>query len=481
MGRKEIFDLLNSMDTISLTSREIIERQFYLKEFNKEYYTHKQFSRRLDMYYFRDSLFSITINPIAGGQGWINKNGFEYHWWNGAEAYATVGHWGFFVNLRDNHLSSELFSQSYLDQNSPGSVFKVADNGKTDFEEINGGVTYAWKSGHIGLLKDNFLWGPGYNGSNIFSGHTPSFVHLSLEINPVTWFRFNYVHGWLNSEIIDSSKTFNISGSYGTRYRYFYHNKFLAANMFSFNPLKKLSISLGNSIIYDFDQIHPAYLIPVMFFKAVDHNLTAGIQNMNSQMFLSISSKNIDKLHLYTSLFIDELSMRRITDKQQRNFASLKAGFRINNLLPDLFGGFEYTITNVLAFKHFVPTTTFESNNYNLGHYLTDNARELYASAGWKPFRAMIIQLSFTDVLKGPDHTLLGTKPREEIDPFVPVVFQEQTIRFDANYQIIHDLFIRFGFSHRKLTGDPFYLDLYAPVFWHGTTNNLELGINYGF
>ena len=480
-SRKEISALLTSVDTSHLTNRQKKELAFYLKDFNKEIYPNKNFTRRIDLFYYRDSSFSFTINPIGGGTAWINKNGTQYHWWNGAEATASIGNWGFYASLRDNHLSSQLFSPTYLDQQPAGSNFKVGSDGKTDFEEIRGGVTYAWKTGHVGLVKDNFEWGTNYNGANIFSGHTPAFVHLDLQLKPVSWFEFNYVHAWLNSEVVDSTRSFRLSTAYGNSYRSVYHSKFMAANMFSFYPVKKLCLSLGNSIIYDYDQLHPAFLIPVMFYKAVDHNLNAGIENMNSQMFLDISSRNISHLHLYSTLFLDELAVKRINKKNEHNFASFKAGFMVINLIPDFFWGFEYTITNALTFKHFVPTTTFESNKYNLGHYMTDNAKDLYLVAGWKPIRNLTVQFSYTDAIKGPDHTSLGTMPRETIQPFIPIVFTSRSLDFSISWQALNDLYLNLGFIHKKVSGDAGYLVQYSPEFWWGETNSLNLGLNYGF
>jgi len=481
LGRLKISELLNGIDKTTLNSRQQKELAFYLKDFNKELYPHKNFTRRLDLLYYRDSSFSLTINPIGGGNAWINKNAYEYHWWNGAEATATFGNWGFYASLRDNHLSSQIFSPTFLDQQPAGSNFKVLAEGKTDFEEIRGGVTYAWKTGHVGLVKDNFEWGTNYHGANIFSGHNPAFVYLDLQMKPTKWFEFNYIHGWLNSELVDSSRSFNTFNGYGASTRLVYHSRYIAANMFSFYPVKKLSLSLGNSIIYDNDQVHPAYLIPVMFFKAVDHSLNSNIDNMNSQMFIDVSSKNIKYLHLYATLFIDELAIDRIKIKDEHNFASLKAGFRVSNLVPNVFGGLEYTTTNVLTYKHFVPTTTFESNRYNLGHYLTDNAIELCLNLGWKPLRTLLLELSYTDIQKGPDHTALGTMTREKIAPFVPIVYESRSLELTASWQIINDLGMKLGFIHRNVSGEPTYMTEYSPEFWWGKTNSLNISINFGF
>jgi hypothetical protein len=251
--------------------------------------------------------------------------------------------------------------------------------------------------------------------------------------------------------------------------------------MFTFYPVSRLALSVGNSIIYDYDQIHPAYLIPVMFFKAVDHSLNSNINNMNSQMFIDISSKNLNHIHVYSTLFLDELAVKRITQPDQHNLVSYKGGVRISDLIPNFFAGFEYTITNALTFKHNVPTTIFESNRYNLGHYLTDNAKELFLIAGYKPYRNMVVQLSYTHALKGPDHTELGTMPRETIKSFTPVVWESKSLAFNASWQPFNDLYLRLGYEWRNVSGDPAALVEYTPEFWWGKTGTLNIGVNFGF
>jgi hypothetical protein len=198
------------------------------------------------MFYYSDSLFSLTVNPILGGEIFDNSSGKATYIRNGAEARAYIGHWGFFASLRDNHENPLLGLPEYLTQRVDGHI-----KGSSDFSEMQGGVTYSWKWGSAGLVKDNMQWGNNYNGANIFGGNNPSFVQLRLHISPVKWFDFNYFHGWLNSMVVDSTKSYWVTNSYGTKYREVYHNKFIAANMFTFTPFKNFQASAGNSIIYD--------------------------------------------------------------------------------------------------------------------------------------------------------------------------------------------------------------------------------------
>ncbi len=123
---------------------------------------------------------------------------------------------------------------------------------------------------HVGLVKDQIQWGLNYNGANIFSGRTPSFPMIKLDLSPVKWFDFHYYHGWLVSEVVDSSRSYITSNG---DYRAVYRNKFIAANIFTFKLWSYLHLSFGNSIIYSDNNVQLAYLIPVLFYKSVDHTL----------------------------------------------------------------------------------------------------------------------------------------------------------------------------------------------------------------
>ncbi|MCK7530301.1 MAG: hypothetical protein MZV63_04210 [Marinilabiliales bacterium] len=228
--------------------------------------------------------------------------------------------------------------------------------------------------------------------TNIFSGRTPSFAHIKLQLKPAKWFEFNWVHGWLVSEVIDSASTMVFTNSYGTDQREEMFDKYLAANLFTFKPFNKFYVSLGNSIIYSADGPQLQYLIPVMFYKSVDHTYNATDQSgrnvgQNSQMFIDISSRNIKKLHLSATLFIDELSTDRFTNDTLWNFWSIKGGVRVSRFDSEYIHYLRIYKSMPLTYQHNVPTTTFESNGYNLGHYLRDNSHEFYFSVLVKPFQ----------------------------------------------------------------------------------------------
>lgn len=455
-----------------LNPRQQKELDFYLLDFGKELTPGKDWKRRKDLFYYKDTLFSLTINPVLGGELFVNSSGNATYWRNGAEARGYIQKWGFYASLRDNHEKPLLGKREYLTKREGGTL-----KGNSDWSEMQGGVTYSWKWGNAGLVKERLQWGNNYNGANIYGGNNPTFVQMKLQISPVKWFDFNYFHGWLNSMVVDSVNSYWVTNSYGTDYREVYHKKFIAANMFTFTPFKNLNISAGNSIVYNDENIHPAYLIPLFFYKSVDHSLTSGITNMNSQMFLDISSRQIMNLHLYATMFIDELSVGRFTKKDEWNYFSYKAGFRLSNFpVSNLSFTTEFTYTYPLAFQHNVPTLTFETSGFNLGHYLRDNSREWYVAFDYRPLRTLIINIFYTDAIRGPDYTEIGVS-RVGNPPMASVEWHNTSFGLKASYQMINDLYTWCSATYSNFSGDM----RWYPEYFYGKKNTLNIGVSFGF
>jgi hypothetical protein len=490
-SRKEIADFLVQAQSHSgLNRRQKQEIIFYLKDFNKELTVGKDFSRRLDLLYYSDSLFQFTLNPILGITTMHNGNALEYHRWNGAEFHGYIGkHVGFYGSLRDNHESTVLGGREMLTRHR-GAIYK-GDQEAKDYSEARGGITVSWEWGSIGLLKDHFTFGSGYNEATILSAHTPSFAHLSFKMNPVHWLEFNYVHGWLVSEVVDSSRSYN----YYDDVREVYANKYIAANVFTFKPWKKLHLSVGNSIVYGDVDVNPAYLIPFMFYKSVDHTYNSGSNQVghNAQMYLDISSRQINKVHLYSTLFVDEISFSRLFDAQQQsNYLSFRAGFRVTDLLPNTSFTAEYTRANPMVYQHIIPTTTYESNGYTMGHYLNDNADEFYLSFRYKPIRGLQVQLDWLHVRKGKDYQGIirdgDEEEHPEINPEEPrwglpfmreVRYQKQQYKVALVYQIINDGYVFGEVCGNTLEGSD--QERYTPIYYQEGNPVFSFGVNFGF
>lgn len=480
-SRNLIAEKLSSVDRSLLNKRQLKELDFFMKDFNKEIHSGKDFDKRYDVFYYKDSLFSMTVNPIMGGRLWNNENGTNFHLRNGGELFGNVGkNWGYYFALHDNSERELLQNEEFLN-NDPAAVYK----GSGDFSDLRAGLTYAWSWGSVGLLKDNFTWGNNNFGANIVSNKAPSFARVELKVNPVKWLDFTYYHGSLASEVRDSSRSYNA----GVRNRNIDVRKFIASNIVTVKPIKHLNISLGNSIVYS-DNIQAAFFIPFAFFKSIDHVVYSGSGNFggqNTQMFLDVSSRNIKGVHLYSSLYVDEISFSRFFDKDEHsNFVSGKFGVQWSNILDkNIQLTAEYTRTNPVTYNHFVNTTTYASNNYGLGHYLRDNAQEFAVEVACKPIARLNVTATYILAQKGIVYPYTGSQNSNGtvdvwgLDFLSEKRWESNRVIIGADYELFNDVRLTLDYQHRNIEG----VDqlLYAPEYFQGETNTVSFGLTVGF
>lgn len=457
--------------------------------------------------HYKDSLFRARITPILGLNVMHNDNGNIIKRWIGAEFQASIGkHISVFASIRDLSNNGDTLSSYHYLNNYPGYEYKEASYGG-DFSDSRGGIKYANSWGSIGLVKDNVVWGDNYNGSNILSGRAPSFPMITLQFKPAKWFELNYFHAWLVSNIVDSSY-FYLENESKIWYRP--ANKFMAANMLTLTPFRNFKFSVGNSIIYAEKTIQGAYLLPIAFYKSIDHTLTKGIatENQNSQIFMNISSRNIKHTHLFASVYVDELSFDRfLPDNKQSNPISLKAGMNLVNFpIPNMSAVVEYTRSNILNYKHSISLLTYASNSYNLGHYLGDNAQEIYAALQFKPMRGLDFKLTYTDAKHGNEYDYIrrgiSNGIQGKVDDIISqpslgeIIWSNKSYAFQGLYEAFNNVYVIFRaemsniqayeptkeltFGEHRMTAQQ-TLDYFTPAYLQGKQLTFTGGISFGF
>lgn len=457
---------------------------------------------------YRDTLFKARISPLLGMTMTHNDNGNITKRWYGIDFQSSIGKYlSVYGSLRDVSVDGALLARPGYLNDYPGYEYKESAKGG-DFSDSRGGIKLANSWGSIGLVKDNIIWGDNYHGSNILSGRAPSFPMITLSLKPVKWFEMNYIHGWLVSNVLDSTQSY-----YDSKGNQFYRmkNKFIAANMFTITPFRKFNFSFGNSIIYAEQNIQPGYLIPIAFYKSIDHTLTKGLalENQNSQVFLNISSRNIKHLHLFTSIYADEISLSRFKKSDtENNPISYKLGANLTNFpVSNLSLTGEFTRNAIIVYKHSIPALTWASNNYNLGSYLGDNSQEIYLALKYKPIRGLDLSVSMVDAKHGNEFNYIRREANKSDATHVflsqPVLgeisWTNRTFAFNAQYEVFQNAYAIVKVEHSNiqgydLTGTPIandqsevlktaqgYLDMFTPSYLQGKNLTFTVGFSLGF
>ncbi len=533
--------------TDKLSIRQIQDIEFFKNDYALEYDTlpnslvsysdNKNYSATLlqPAFHYRSKILKARITPILGMNILSNKKGIiTERRWGGEIALDVANHisvWGSMCENRfdgsrlkpsaigNKQLGALLYPSKILlgvDQTRPfgyktdflynhvGYQYDLNNHYGGDFTEVKGGIKFYADFGSIGLVKDNVVWGDNNNGSNILSGRAPSFPMITLNVKPCKWFELNYIHGWLVSNVIDSTNYYVEEANGSSIRHYRARNKFIAANFMTFKPMPKLNISIGNSIVYAEKTIQPAYLIPIAFYKGLDKILTRGlgIENQNSQIFMNISSRNIKHLHLYFSAYLDEVSFKRFLPKSaEKNPISYKLGFDLTNFpLQNIDLTAEMTRTNIITYKHSIDVLSWENNSVGLGHYLGDNAMDLYLAMRYMPIRGLDLKLSYTGVYKYNDYDFVRGNIRQIISqkPFEQKSFTNNIIGFNALYEVFNNVYACVNLQYNNAKGydlsanmgkvngentldEKGNLNRFSPKYYQGKNLTATCGLTFNF
>jgi hypothetical protein len=132
-----------------------------------------------------------------------------------------------------------------------------------------------------------------------------------------------------------------------------------------------------------------------------------------------------------------------------------------------------------MTYDHYIPSTTFASNDYTLGHYLRENSQELYFAVSFHPLRGVLINTSYTIAEHGDNvpYRIDGGYAVDQVPFLKNKTWQNHSFELSARYEFVSNgyFFIRYLNSNRE--GEPGY----QPEVMNGSTNTVFTGINLGF
>ncbi len=479
-----------------LSNLEKEELEFLLKDYYQEFLLIKN-EKNIETYHNllnydpakRWRFFSFSSNDFklnAGLMLGINYGSLDglslTHLWNGIYTYGYLPNKiGFSFDFRDNTETGKNIDKNKDFTPTTGVIAKSDQNtlnypaNKMEYNEAKMSLSTDWGWGNLVVGKGFIEWGYGDNGLIVLSQKAPSFPFIRLDIHPVDWLTFNYFHGWLSSDVIDSTNTYYSNG----RERFSFRKKFLASHTLTLKLIKGLDVSIGESMVYS-DNLEILYLIPITFFKTADHYLSNQYNGAgsNSQFFASISSRgHLKNTHLYGSLLIDEITINGLFNSyNQRNQIAFTLGGSITDLpIENLTMKLEYTKIYPYVYQHFISTTTYESSSYVMGHWMNNNADQIYASLNYRFLRGLESSTWIRYIRQG-EKTKIEDIFVQPQPPFLSGLRTNYSyFGCDLHYEILHELIVKARYELIKSSKQNEDLD-----FININNNDFQFSLYYG-
>ena len=467
VDRATVFNLLNQLQqNKNLTKIERDELTFYISYYSfdnlekayipKSLTVFKQIKKNLfkepHILNYSDDNFRLMVDPLAeiGFQGskktsQLVSTGFQMMGYAGKRI-------GFQLSVRDVNETGD-YDSLRIDNTLMGFNRKQTINTNLlSYSQFNANLSYRFNKGMITVGQDQNVLGYGKTGNLVLSSKSPSYPFYRFQYNPTKWMSVNYMHAWLQSGVIDSLKSYGTGNSVYGGQRESFIPKFYAIHFVEVRPMKGLSVHLGESIVYT-DQLEPAYLMPLTFFKAYDNNkyndkITTGA---NGQFFMGISSRNqIPKTHLYAQLFIDEIRVSNIFNStKSRNQIAYQIGASVTDIgLPYLTLTAELNKVYPFVYRNFLPAQNYSNSNYPLGDWMGSNADRIELIANYHPKPRLNLRAYYRVMAKGGAGSIeqqyfLTPSPIYGFDP----QYKTNKFSFESSYELYSNVNILFGYS----------------------------------
>ncbi len=386
-------------------------------------------------------------------------------------AYKDIG---FYFNFVDNREVGKKFNISKNHTPDPGVILTRSSANWIEYNTTEAQFTYQAGEFELAIEKMQNVWGAGRRGNVILSTKALSYPQFKLRVPLTSWMDFIYLHADLNSNVLDSSRSYKaLSSSRADFYRPVYRQKYMAAHLIELTPWRGVDFAIGESIVYSDKNPQFIYLIPIMFFKSAEHY---NRDTDNAQIFGSLDLNLIRGLNFYATMFIDEINTDALLNPNEvRNQIGYTLGIQTYDLpLENLELLVEYSRLNPWAYSHKFPAATFTNNGYDLGHWIGQNADNLFIDVKYTPFRSLHGGIFHERYRKGgrDDVVFQYSLPSK---PFLyPPVHREQSTGVYSRYQFVREGFLEFRGRRITISDEAF------PALNKQGITELSVSISYG-
>lgn len=359
-----------------------------------------------------------------------------------------------------------------------GRAYKNTD-GSYQFSNLTGYLSYSPNSVfNFQLGKDKHFIGDGYR-SLLLSDLANNNPYLGINAN-IWKIQYNVWYSWLQ----DFSKYNGLQKSL--------QNKFGTFHYLSFNPIKELSLSFFENVIWqgtDTNRVRGFdvnYLNPIVFYRPQEYSVGS---SDNSMMGFNISGKLFNTLKLYSQVVADEFFLKEIRARKGwwANKQGLQLGAKYINAfnIKGLNCQVEYNVVRPYTYSHGSVQQNYSHFNQPLAHPFGANFKETLGFISYRANRWMLSLQGLTAVI-GTDtmgsnmgqNIFLSytTRPYEyghKTGQGNKVRLMQSDIRF--TYYIIPQLNLRaeVGYIQRSIKDD-FIYEMQAPYIYFGLKTSIH-------
>ena len=426
---------------------------------------------------YKENGFGLIVNPMGnltmqsrnGKINTIQGRGFQLAGYAGKRI-------GFQLSFMDINEQGR-YDSLRLDNELPGFVKKGTTNPKIlNYSQMNATLSYRLNKGMITVGQDQHVMGYGKYGNIVLSDKAPAYPFYALNYQPSAWLKFNYMHAWLQSGVLDTRATYDLNNKVYGGLRQQYLPKFFATHSVEIAPMKGLKLNLGESIMYS-ENLELAYMLPVTFFKAFDNQKYADniLTGSNGQFFFGFSSRNqLPNTHLYGQWMIDEIRLSTAFNSgKSRN----QLGYQLGASVTDLFMHYltfnaEYTRLNPFMYRNFIAAQNYSNANYSLGDWMGSNADRIFLSAKYHP-KANLTLEAFAFMLRKNGEASIEAQYFAEPQPkfgFNPQ-YRRTKMGLNAQYELWNNLMVNFSYANTfqkpAIGKGKWFSDLSLGVCWN--------------
>jgi hypothetical protein len=404
---KEGFDLSPvdryNMDKIMMGNTEWLNKTTN-KYNSKKPFWNNYYKTKNNLYEVNTNDFNLVINPVIQQVQSIETNNKKRVYLNskGLELRGMIGKKiGFYSYLTDNQENGADFYRQRVDSlkaaqgvgfYKPFKYSNGTDKGQ-DYFDYRGYITFKLaKLIDVQYGYDKNFIGNGYRSLFLSDVAAPA---LYLKMNTKIW-KLNYQN--LFMELAPTTKVNDGSAILQKKYAAMHH--------LSMNISDNFTLGLFESVIFKRrNKFEFGYLVPVIFYRAVESGLGSGDNALVGADF----KVNFDQhFQLYGQLLLDEFKLSEIKKKSWANKIGGQGGLKYIDVagIKNLDAQFEWNIVRPYTYSHFDSATTYTHYNQPLAHPLGANFSDVVAIVRYQPTNRLYFESRMFVMKQGQDRNL---------------------------------------------------------------------------